>query len=138
MPLNPQAPAMPGMILRAILRTDGTVELLDRKHSIGDLARMISGGLAIDSVSIKEPFEFELPQPYRTDAAAADVPVPPPPRFRVPVGYVLLVRDEQSPDLPLNRNATAIYWRQCRSHTDPPPMLGDAALVPDSDFGSAL
>lgn len=135
---KPTAPALPGAPFRMILRATGEVVVLDRRHTIGEIARMISDGEALYTVRLRHPFEFELPTPFRVDAEAEFAPVPPPPRFRVPAGYVLLVRDEQSGDLPTNRAATFIYHAQCREHRDGTVMLGDAALVPDSDFGAVL
>lgn len=139
MPLNPFVPATPGMTIRMILRAGGEFELLERRHSLGDLARMISDGEALTSVTIKRPVTIEVFPRFRVlPEAASDDPVPQPQRLVVPVGYVLLLRDTQGADLAYNAIATEVYWSQCDRTRDLPPMLGDAALVPDSDFGAVL
>lgn len=99
----------PGQRQRLLLRADGTVMPLDKPMSMFQLMELCDVG-GFDTVAMTH---WEGP-------------------------LHVLMCDEiglMRVDLrPINRNATELYWSKCYPDSDPPPIRGDAVLVPDDDF----
>lgn len=92
--------------MRQILRANGQVEDLPNPVSIREVQRLI-GADTLDTVSLVD---------------------------RV---HVMLLDDLcHRKGLPYNAAATAHYHAKCIPGSNPPPILGDVVIVPDSDFGS--
>lgn len=91
--------------MRRLLHTDGTTTELLRPHTIAEIEKLIGASL-LDTVS------------------------------RVHDGqHVLLVDDQgHAKGLPVNPAATTLYHARCRPNSNPPPIVGDAVIVPDEDF----
>jgi hypothetical protein len=90
--------------MRVILRANGTKIELTRKHTMDELSKLI-GAKIIDTVTLTD---------------------------RV---HVMLVNDNgHRLGLPANNAATVLYHAKCRPGSNPPPIVGDVAVVPDNDF----
>lgn len=98
----------PGERHRLLLRTDGTVMPLPEPLSIDQLTDLCDVDL-FDTVNMTQ---WEGPL------------------------HVLLVDDigaKRKPRRQINVHASELYW-SCLPGSNPPPIYGDAVLVPDDDF----
>jgi hypothetical protein len=111
-------------IVRKIVRADGTEQLLDRPHSVAELLVLI-GAKTADSVSLRHmgyPLHVMM-----VDDKGYDYK-------QVERGFhtALVARRARKP---VNADATRLYHANCRPGTTH-RIVGDVAIVPDSDFGS--
>lgn len=124
------------ILLRATPAPDGAAfVLLDRRHSIREIAAMIANGGALDTVNIRTPFGIIIERPlWSRGSGFAEACPPAPDRLEIPRGYVMLVDDTGLVDgKPRNRYASEVYAAQCRPGVDA-IIAGDAYLCPDRDF----
>lgn len=92
--------------MRRLICADGTTRDLDGKHSMEMLRQLIKAD-SIDTVQLRH-----MGRPV----------------------HVMLVDDTGAIDgKPVNREATDLYWKNCRPGTTH-PICGDVVVVPDHDF----
>ena len=109
---------------RQIIRTDGTVELLPAPLTVRQLADTI-GATTLDTVNLRSmgrPLLVML-----VDDRGYDVT-----EVKHGPGHTELVPTKALK--PVNEAATALYRAQC-SQGSTHQIVGDVAVVPDSDFG---
>jgi hypothetical protein len=111
------------MVMRKIIRTDGTEQLLERPHTMTQLKRLI-GCDTLDSVTLHhmgEPLHVMLLDDNGYETQKID--------HRDGRFELRPVRARK----PVNVAATALYHANCRPGTTH-QIVGDVAIVPDDDF----
>ena len=101
-------PPHPGQVLvRKLIRTDGTVKELPRRITPGLIESLIDAD-TLDVVRLRH--------------------------MGAPLHVMILDDQGTHKDLPVNDEATRLYHANCIPDADLPPIRGDVVIAPDQDF----